>query len=272
MAGNPPRPRITVITPCLNSRSTIEVALDSVRDQGVGDVEHIVVDGGSTDGTVELLSVREGVTWISEPDKGLSDALNKGLAMATGELIGWLNADDWYLPGAFAAVLEAAEAHPAAWWYTGGCPIVDGEGREIRRAVTRYKNAWLRHYTFARYLTHNFVPCPATFVRAAAYDEVGDYVLTQHYAMDYDLFLRVGRLGDPVVIDRDLAVFTMVEGTKSMTGFEAQFREHSEIARAHGQGHPMAVAVNWLASHAITLTYRSLRRFRALRAAPEPAS
>lgn len=265
MRANSPRPSISVITPCLDARATIEVALDSVRDQGIADVEHIVVDGGSTDGTVELLAARPGIRWVSAPDDGLSDALNKGLAMATGELIGWLNADDWYLPGAFAAVLEVAEAHPGAWWYTGGCPIVDAHGAEIRKLVTRYKAAWLRRYTYARYLTQNFVSCPSTFVRAAAYEAVGGYELGQHYAMDYDLFLRVGRLGDPVVLDRDLAVFRMVEGTKSMTGFESQFREHSQIARAHGAGHPGAVAVNRLMSHGITAAYRTLRFVRGVR-------
>lgn len=258
-----PRPPITVITPCLNAVATIERALDSVRAQGGADVEHVVVDGGSTDGTVELLAARGDVRFVSEPDEGLSDALNKGLAMATGDLIGWLNADDWYLPGAFDAVLRAAKAHPDAGWITGQCPIVDADGTEIRRAVTRYKNFWLRHYTFPRYLTQNFVSCPATFVRATAYAAVGGYHVSQGYAMDYDLFLRLGRLGDPVVLDQDLAVFSMIEGTKSMSGFETQFREHYDIARAHGHGHPLAVAANWLNSQGITWVYRLLRALRA---------
>ncbi|MET0727321.1 MAG: glycosyltransferase family 2 protein [Acidimicrobiales bacterium] len=258
-----PPPAITVITPCLNAVSTIERALDSVRDQGGPGVEHIVVDGGSTDGTTELLARRPDVRFVSEPDDGLSDALNKGLAMASGDLIGWLNADDWYLPGAFAAVLEAAAAHPEAGWITGRCPIVDEDGSEIRQAVTRYKNFLLRHYSFATYLTQNFVSCPSTFVRRSAYRSAGSFELSQHYAMDYDMFLRLARAGDPVILDRDLAVFMMSEGTKSMSGFEQQFREHFEIARARGEGHPVPVVVNWVASHAIIAVYRLLRLVRS---------
>ena len=89
---------ITVITPCLNAAGTIEVALESVRAQGYEPLEHIVVDGGSTDGTVELLRRAENIRWISEPDRGLAHALNKGIAMATGDVIGELNADDVYEP------------------------------------------------------------------------------------------------------------------------------------------------------------------------------
>jgi glycosyltransferase involved in cell wall biosynthesis len=258
-------PRISIITPCLNAAGTIERALDSVRDQGYPDVEHIVVDGGSTDETSHLVEARGGVVFVSEPDDGLSDALNKGVRMATGELIGWLNADDWYLPGAFLAVGHAAVAHPAALWLTGTCPIVDAGGKEIRRSVTRYKNLFLRHYSFPLYLTQNFISCPATFVRRSAYEDVGAFRLDYQYSMDYDMFLRVARRGAPVVIDRDLAVFTMVEGTKSMSGFEQQFEEHHALAREHGSGHPVPVAVNAAISKGIVLAYRGLRFLRGHR-------
>src|SRR5712691_1818747 len=134
-----PLPSMTVITPCLNARDTIEEALASVRSQGYPDLEHLVVDGGSTDETLDVLERAEGIRYLSEPDRGLSDAMNKGVAMARGEVLGWLNADDFYLPGALRKVGEAFESNPGALWATGGCIIVDHEGREIRRAVTAYK-------------------------------------------------------------------------------------------------------------------------------------
>src|SRR4029453_6680561 len=86
----------SIVTPCLNAVKTLEATLESVAVQDYPLVEHIVVDGGSTDGTLALLRSRPDVRWISEPDEGLSDAVNKGIAMATGDLIGWLNADDLY--------------------------------------------------------------------------------------------------------------------------------------------------------------------------------
>ena len=129
-------PSITVITPSYNAARTIEETLASVRAQGYPQLEHIVVDGGSTDGTVEILRAAPGIRWISEPDRGLAHAMNKGIAMATGEIVGELNADDVYEPGALHAV-DAAFT-PAVQWLTGYCRIIDGDGREIRKGVTAY--------------------------------------------------------------------------------------------------------------------------------------
>ena len=252
-------PTISIVTPCLNAAATISRTLDSVASQGYPGIEHIVVDGGSTDGTLELLAQFPDVKVISEPDEGLSDAVNKGIALASGELVGWLNADDWYLPEALAAIAEAAEANPGAEWFTGGCPIVDGNGNKIRGGVTAYKNFLLSHYSFPLYLSQNFISCPATFIRASALEAVGPLRLDYSYSMDYDLFLRLARRGDPIILGRDLAVFAMAEGTKSMTGFDKQFSEHAEQARAHGQGHAVAVTANAVVSQMIIAAYRLLR-------------
>src|SRR3954465_6127677 len=121
-------PLLTVVTPCLNAASTLPEALASVPPGP--EVEHVVVDGGSTDGTVEMLSGASGVRFVSEADRGLSDAMNKGVAMASGEYIGWLNADDYYLPGALDTVLAALPSSQPVW-LTAPCLIVDGSGREI---------------------------------------------------------------------------------------------------------------------------------------------
>ena len=257
-------PSFTIITPCLNAAGTIARTIESVKSQGYQAVEHIVIDGGSSDGTQGVVERFAGVQLVSEPDLGLSDAMNKGFARASGDLIGWLNADDWYLPGALAAVAAAAQTNPEAEWLTGRCPIVDGSGQAIRRGVTAYKNALLSRYSFRLYLTQNFLSCPATFIRREALEAVGPLSLDYRYSMDYDLFLRLARRGNPVVIERDLAVFVMEDGTMSMSGFEDQFREHAEQARAHGSGHPFAVAGNALMSRVIVLAYRSLRRAGAI--------
>ena len=259
-------PRITVITPVLNAAATLPRALESVREQDHPDVEHVVVDGGSTDGTVELLREAEGVRFVSEPDRGLAHALNKGIAMATGAIIGELNADDVYLPGTLTAVAEAFERDAAAEWLTGRCRIIDSDDREIRRPITAYKNALLRRYSLPLYLTQNFISAPATFFRADALREVGGFDERYRISVDYDLQLRFARRGAPVILDRDLACFRMAEGSLSMAGFERQFAEHAEQARRHGAGHRPAVAVNELMSRLIVLCYRGLRAARAVRA------
>jgi glycosyltransferase involved in cell wall biosynthesis len=262
-------PAITIVTPSFNAATTIRETLASVRAQEVEGVEHIVVDGGSTDGTLDILRETPGLRWISEPDRGLADAMNKGIAMATGEILGELNADDVYAPGALRAVGEAFAMHPDAEWLTGRCTIIDGSGEEIRRGVTRYKNALLRRYSFGLYLTHNFVSAPATFFRTGVLRALGGFDLRYTASLDYDLQLKFARRGDPVVLDRELARFRMTEGTISMSSFEHQFREHAEQARKHGDGHPAAVAANRVLSRAIVLAYSGMRRAR--RSSPSPS-
>jgi glycosyltransferase involved in cell wall biosynthesis len=256
---------ITVITPCLNAAGTIEAALASVRSQRYEPLEHIVVDGGSTDGTVELLARTEGIRWISEPDRGLAHALNKGISMATGDIVGELNADDLYEPGALHAVAKTFAANPGARWLTGRCRIIDGDGREIRRGITRYKNALLRRYSLGLYLTQNFISAPATFFRRETLLEAGGFDERYRISVDYDLQLRIARRHEPVVLDRYLASFRMVEGTLSMSGFRTQFLEHAEQASRHGDGHRAAVAANRLISGAIVVAYDAMRRLREVR-------
>lgn len=259
-------PSITVVTPCLNAARTIEEALESVRSQGYPRIEHVVVDGGSTDGTLAIVERAEGVRFVSEPDRGRVEAVNKGVEMATGDVIGWLNADDRYEPGALDAVGRAFADHPDTVWVTGYCRIIDARGMEIRKGITAYKNAFLRHFSYGLYLTQNFVSDPATFVRRQVLLDAGP--LDGRYAIshDYDLWLRVARSGDPVVLRRYLSSFRMAEGTLSMEGFERQFAEHAEVARRHGEGHRLAVAANAVMSRLIVLAYRALRGLRVRRA------
>ena len=256
-------PSFTIVTPCLNGAKTLAATLESVRDQDYGgDVEHVVVDGGSTDGTLEILASAPGVRYISEPDRGLSDAMNKGIRMARNEVVGWLNADDLYLPGALGRVGKTLAERPDALWATGPCLIIDADGREIRHFVTRYKSFLLRRYSYRMHLVQNFVPAPSTFIRREAFDRIGVFDERFKYSMDYDLWLRLARISPPLVLDQPLAAFRMAEGSLSMSGFERQFAEHAQNAREHGDGHRIAVAANALASRAIVATYRGMRRLR----------
>lgn len=256
----------TIVTPTFNAIATIRETLASIAAQDyAGPVEHVVVDGGSTDGTVELLAAEAAagrLRFVSEPDDGLSDAFNKGVAMATGELVGWLNADDVYEPGALAAVASALEASPGAEWAVGRCGIVGEDGRESRRVVTAYKDFLLRHYSFGLHLTNNFVSSPATFVRRSVLEEIGALDVRFVYSADYDLWLRLGKRGAPAFARAPVARFRMGEGSLSITGFETQFREHAQNARENGEGHRVAVAINQLMSRLIVVVYRAIMHWR----------
>jgi len=126
-------PRISIITPSMNHARFLRQCLESVRGQAYPNLQHIVVDGGSTDGSVEILRAWTGaIEWTSEPDTGQANAVNKGLARVDGAIIGWLNSDDWLLPGALACVVECFRRRPELDMVYGRAWMVDEEGRRLR--------------------------------------------------------------------------------------------------------------------------------------------
>jgi glycosyltransferase involved in cell wall biosynthesis len=228
--------KISIITPSFNQLIFLEETISSVKNQKVdAQVEHIVVDGGSTDGSVEFLkSLGDGVKWISEADRGQADAVNKGLAMASGEIIGWLNSDDLYLPGTLQAVADHFRDNPGCRWAYGRCRIIDSAGKERWKWITRYKNARLRKFTIERLLRENFISQPAVFFRKDLFEEAGHLDLDLHYAMDYDLWLRFAGITPAGVINRDLACFRRHGSSKSETGYRDQFFEQYAVAKKYG--------------------------------------
>ncbi len=222
--------KISIVTPSYDQAEFIERTIESVLSQrGDFELEYLVVDGGSTDGTLDILRRHEGrLRFVSEPDRGQSDAINKGFRMATGEVLAWLNSDDTYEPGALAAVAAALRT---ARWCFGECRIVDERDREIRRLVSRYKSWVSRGFTLRRLLGRNFVPQPATFFRRDLLDEVGPIDESLHYAMDYDLWLRFARVVPPAFLARPLASFRWHGGSKTGARYRIGARECLEIAR-----------------------------------------
>lgn len=152
-------PRISILTPSYNYQAFLRDALDSVQQQAIP-AEHIVMDGASTDGTAEVLAAypSERLRWASEPDEGQSDALNKALRLATGTWVGWLNADEFYLPHTFELVEDALTSSMADVVY-GDCAFVDRDGRLLRLLPQHGMSPWLlRHYGI-------FTPSCTLFVR-----------------------------------------------------------------------------------------------------------
>jgi len=185
-----PQTKITVITPTFNAGKYLEQTLASVADQHYPDLEYIIVDGGSTDKTLDIIRANEGLVtrWVSEPDNGISDAFNKGIRMASGDIIGIINADDYYHPGALAAVAQAAQENPDADVFYGDAihERFDGSGvihfrpmQDIGRCV--WKRMPVSH--------------PATFIRRSTYERFGVFDTNYRLAMDYELVLRIYRRG-----------------------------------------------------------------------------
>ena len=251
--------KVSIITPSFNQARFIERTLESVhRQRGLFELEHIVIDGGSTDGTVGILRRWDGrVRWVSEQDEGQADALNKGLAMAGGDVIGWLNSDDLYEEGALSAVAEVFASQPGTAWLYGKVRIVDEQDREIRRWITRYKNLKMRRWSLGRLLRENWISQMGVFWRSAAGREVGPFRKDLHYCMDYDYWLRLGRRWPGRFVDRCLAAFRWYAASKSGAGYSRQFAEELEVARAAaGDDYPWAIRLHRLNVVKIVTAYR----------------
>lgn len=190
-----PLPRITVVTPSYNQGQFIEKTIHSVLAQEYPNLEYIVMDGGSTDGTVDVLRrYSDRLQWVSEADRGQSHAINKGFAAATGDIVTFINSDDLYEPGAFHTVAHFFQEHASAKWAAGKCRIIDQQGREVMRWVTGYKNLMLRTGSYQLLLIVNYLSQPAIFMRREVVQEVGLLDESLVYTMDYDYWLRLCQL------------------------------------------------------------------------------
>lgn len=228
--------RITVVTPVLNGAAFVGETVASVLDQhGAFELEYIVRDGGSTDGTLAVLEqFGDRVKVVSKPDGSPQAAINAGMASATGEVGAWLNADDAFEPGALQAVAEAFTAHPGARWLYGRCAIMDASGRPIRRPITCYKHMLGHVYSWNLLLCENYISQPATFWRTDLWHEAGG--LTERYlaTFDYDLWLRMAAISRPLSLHRRLARFRRHPMSISERHFVQQFREECEASAGYG--------------------------------------
>lgn len=225
-----------MITPSFNQGCYLERTIRSVLNQkGDFELEYLVVDGGSTDESVGILKrYGDRLKWVSERDRGQSDAINKGFRMASGEILAWLNSDDTYEPGALASVAEAYREAPFEWCF-GDCRIIDEQDREIRKAITRYKESQSRRYTFSRLLRRDFISQPSTFFTAGVYRETGDIARELAYSMDYDYWLRLGRKYPPRYVNCYLANFRWHQVSKNGAAYRRAAWETLCTARRHAR-------------------------------------
>lgn len=225
---------ISVVTPSFNQVDFVRQAMESVRDQDHDAVEHIVMDGGSTDGTLDVLAdFRADASITSGPDGGQTDAINQGLRRSRGDVVCWLNTDDYFLPGTLSSVARHFAADPDLVWLTADCQIVDAVGREIQKPVRLYKRV-LRSLPEAAHLGLTNAICqPATFWRRSAHERIGYLDEDLDYTMDYDWWLRLRSLGRPLRSRETLTAFRIHEASKGGSAYREQFREDLETFRRH---------------------------------------
>lgn len=241
-------PRISIITPSFNQGKFLEETIQSVLNQNYPNLEYIILDGGSTDNSVDIIKKYEDriTFWESKPDNGQADAIFRGFEKATGDIIAWINSDDYYLDGALKAVGNYFIKHPSIEWLAGNGIIVDTHSHELLKCYTTkisFDHLYYRETLFVQ---------PSIFISRKAFFECGGFDKTLEFCMDYDLFLNLSLRSNPMQIPDFLSAFRYHANAKSSTILDVNEKESSYIRNVKFKQYKK----NWLYR-----TYRCFKRY-----------
>jgi glycosyltransferase involved in cell wall biosynthesis len=233
------KPLVSIVTPSFNQAPFLRRTIESVLTQEYPTIEYILVDGGSTDGSLAIIQeyAHRLAYWESHPDQGQTDAINKGFARATGKYLAWLNSDDVYQPGAITEAVTFLENHPDAGMVYGDCTFIDAQDREIGQ----FPSAQTDYNRLRRGFVH--IPQQASFFKADLWRKVGPLDPSFYFAMDYDLWVRLAAEAPLVYLPGHLwASFRLHGNAKTIA---ADDRCWPEMLRVHYRegGHPLALIV-----------------------------
>jgi glycosyltransferase involved in cell wall biosynthesis len=217
----------SIITPCLNARTFIAEAIESVLAQQIPDVEHIIVDGGSADGTLEILRKFPHLIVVSEPDKGMYDAVNKGIKIARGEWIGLLNADDLYPPGSLKQTSDAVAGSPSIQAVNGGFAVFEGNGNE--RTIVRVSPSIGVDEFWYRIVRGSTAP-NTWFIRRSIFESYGFYDSRYRYSADREMILRLAVVGvRPLSLSGVNYYFRQHEGSATFSRQDSRHSKRGDI-------------------------------------------
>ena len=251
------RPLVSIVTICYNAESTLRDTFASVQGQTYQDIEYIVIDGGSTDRSTKIIEefangYPKSFRWVSEPDGGIFDAMNKGLALAKGDVIGILNADDWYEPDAIEETVKAFEKIPGRWGIvTGRLCMCNRSGKKL---YYRDPSSDI-HGGVERQMPVNH---PATFIPRAVYDQIGLFDLSFNVSADYDFIFRAVRADIPFYASERVVTNMRVGGASSVGLRNDRLRvlEDHRIRRKYG----VSGVYPYLLKDLFMVYYRKLKR------------
>ncbi|MHC5036757.1 MAG: glycosyltransferase family 2 protein, partial [Planctomycetota bacterium] len=221
-------PLVSIVTPSFNQGRFLPDCLKSVADQDYPRIEHFVVDGGSTDETLDVLRRWDGheIQWVSEPDRGQSHALNKGFRKARGEIFTWLNCDDTLHPGAVGRAVRYFQEHPE--W-----DMVYGEGRFVNVKGEDTGFYPTEPFRFERLAEVCFICQPASFFRAGIFRKVGGIDERWNFGMDYDLWIRIAKAGRIEKVGDIFATARMYDENKTLASHRKAHQEYIRIVKSH---------------------------------------
>ncbi len=234
-------PSVSIVTPTFNHARYIEATIRSVLNQNYPNLQYVVMDGASKDGTVEILKKYASVgglpasagstnfSWQSAPDQGQADAINKGFARCTGEIIAWLNSDDCYKPGAILAAATYLRDHPTIPLVYGNAEFIRPDGSYLCPCANTepFSRHRLVHYS-------DYIVQPSTFFRLSAFQAVGGLDTSLHYAMDYDLWLKLSAGQELAYVPQVWSQYRWLGENKSATGSWKRIEEVRQVAKRHG--------------------------------------
>jgi len=230
-------PLFSIVMPSYQQAAFLEESVRSVLEQSVSDIELLVMDPGSTDGSRELLialqkEYDDRLILYFESDQGQSDAVNRGLARTRGKILGWLNSDDRLRPGALEKTVEWLDSPQPRWLY-GRAGMLDAKGNPHASFIVKYKNWRGRRFSRLKLLTENFIPQMAVFWNRAMWEKAGGLDIDRHLDMDFDLWLRFALISEPFVLDDILADFRVHGDAKGTLQTDRQLEAALTTARKH---------------------------------------
>lgn len=243
--GDSQWPRITIVTPSYNQGQFIEETIRSVLLQGYPNLEYIIIDGGSTDNSAEIIRKYEPwlAYWVSEPDQGQTHAINKGFSRASGDILAWLNSDDFYYPHTLHTIANTFSLQKDAGLIYGTAAIVNKDGQELSIYPTRQirPDVWRMQYW-----KHWPVPQPAAFVSRTAYDDLGGLDESFNFSLDYEWFNRIADKYSAYYIDKTLATYRIHSDSKTSTQWEdTKHSFYRECLKANVKLAPPWYPHNW---------------------------
>ena len=231
-------PKISIVIPSYNKVKFIRRTLESIFSQEYKNLEVIIQDGGSSDGTLDLIKYfskkyPKVLSFESKKDGGQLDAINKGISKATGDIVSFINADDCYCKGALAAVSNAYILNPSSIWFAGLGKVVNENDIEIAKPVTLYKSVLFKLNSYSLLITTNYLMQPSVFITLEAFNKYGPFSGTSNFVMEYDMWLKMGCIKMPILINKPISQFRIEPSTKTKTMFASLLAEDEKIVKKY---------------------------------------